>query len=193
MDASSLGRLLDQIHAFGPDLHAREPAALVLRLLREELAAKERSDEGLARALAETALAYLKRAAAGDDGSSGAVRTLAERRVKRAIALLEADLAERWTVERLAKAVGLSRPVLARELARTTGLSPHRYLTRRRMERAAERLRASDAGLAEIATRVGYVSEFAFGRAFKRFHGVSPGAFRRRATVPARAAIRMAA
>ena len=110
-------------------------------------------------------------------------RPLRDRRIERALLLLDADLSKYWTVERLARAVGLSRPVFAREFVRMLGLSPMRYLARRRMERAAELLLHTDQSLAEIAGLTGYCSEFAFGRAFKRHHQVAPGTYRRQQTV----------
>jgi len=102
-------------------------------------------------------------------------------RVQKAIELLRAALAERWTVTRLARKVGLSRPVFARRFVQSAGVSPARYLARERMLRAAELLRQTEWGLAQVAVRVGYDSEFAFNRAFKRVHGIAPGAFRRAA------------
>jgi transcriptional regulator GlxA family with amidase domain len=99
--------------------------------------------------------------------------------VRRALSLLGSEPARRWTVASLAKSVGVSRPVLARRFVESTGVSPLRSLTRLRMELAAELLGASDAGLAEIGSQVGYDSEFAFSRAFRRHHGTPPGAFRR--------------
>lgn len=99
--------------------------------------------------------------------------------VQKALSLMRAELAGRWTVTRLARRVGLSRPVFARRFVAETGVSPLRYLTQRRMERAAELLETSSLGLADIARTVGYESEFAFNRAFKRHHRVAPGAFRR--------------
>jgi transcriptional regulator GlxA family with amidase domain len=98
--------------------------------------------------------------------------------VEKAMALMRADLDARWTVARLARAVGLSRAAFARRFAASQGVSPLRYLTRLRMERAAQLLGATDAGLSRIASDVGYASEFAFNRAFKRFYLRSPGAFR---------------
>lgn len=99
--------------------------------------------------------------------------------IQRAVALMDADLARRWTVAQLARAVGLSRPAFARRFVEQAGTSPLRLLARRRMERAAELLAQPAAGLAWIAAQVGYDSEFAFNRAFKRHHGLAPGSFRR--------------
>lgn len=101
-------------------------------------------------------------------------------RIGKALASMQAELGRRWTVAELSRKVGLSRAAFARLFKSETGESPLRHLTRRRLERAAELLLESDLGLSEIAERVGYESEFAFNRAFKRHHGVSPGVFRRR-------------
>jgi AraC-like DNA-binding protein len=78
-----------------------------------------------------------------------------------------------------AKAVGLSRAAFARRFARALGVSPIAYLAELRLARAAQRLSECDHSLAEVATEVGYESEFAFSRAFKRRYGVPPAAYRR--------------
>ena len=107
---------------------------------------------------------------------------------------MDADISRRWTVEALSRAVALSRPVFARQFVQHTGVSPGRYLAGRRMGRAAELFarvrRGPRAGIAEL---VGYESEFAFSRAFKRHHGIPPGLFRRQSTAIAGATLRMAA
>ncbi len=102
-----------------------------------------------------------------------------DRRIVRAFTLLQAEPAKRWTVERLARAVGLSRAAFARRFAAISGRSPLRYLTELRLALAATRLEQADESLAEIAQHVGYTSEFSFSRAFKRQYGVAPGLFRR--------------
>jgi AraC-like DNA-binding protein len=107
-----------------------------------------------------------------------------DEQVQRAIALMRAEPALRWTVSSLARRVGLSRPAFARRFGAATGTSPLRYLTRLRMQRAAELLRGTELGLARIAQQVGYSSEFAFNRAFKRVYRVAPGGFRRAPHAP---------
>jgi transcriptional regulator GlxA family with amidase domain len=101
--------------------------------------------------------------------------------IERAIALMRTSLDKRWTVASLARAVGLSRPAFARRFVASTGVSPLRFLTGLRMERAAHLLRASESTLGRIAHDVGYESEFAFNRAFKRLHRLAPGSYRRQA------------
>jgi AraC-like DNA-binding protein len=84
-----------------------------------------------------------------------------------------------WTLARLAKEVGTSRSVFAERFAHLVGLPPMQYLARWRMQMAANLLRTTTAGLAEIAERVGYGSEAALSRAFKRSLGVAPAYYRR--------------
>src|SRR5262249_38173598 len=105
--------------------------------------------------------------------------------VAKAIQLLHADPKRRWTVASLAKACGLSRAAFARRFA---GVAPGRYLTAVRMQLAEAMLIETDASLAAIAASVGYDSEFAFGRAFKRHAGRAPGTYRRTRRATARPA-----
>lgn len=108
--------------------------------------------------------------------------------VQRALSLLRNNLAAPWTVTSLARRVGLSRPVLARRFRAREGVSPMRRLTELRMEEAARLLGTTDEGLAAVGQRVGYASEFAFNRAFKRHYGVAPGRYRRGSAMEFRAA-----
>jgi transcriptional regulator GlxA family with amidase domain len=100
--------------------------------------------------------------------------------VKRASALLRAHLEAPWTVARLSRSVGMSRATLARRFVAEYAESPMRHLARLRMDRAAELLARTDQSLARIAPQVGYDTEFALSRAFKRFFGVPPSAYRAR-------------
>jgi transcriptional regulator GlxA family with amidase domain len=99
--------------------------------------------------------------------------------VERAIALMRDGLQLTWTVTSLARRVGVSRPVLARRFRENQGVSPMRYLTRCRLEQAKVLLAQTALSLAQVAASVGYSSEFAFNRAFKREHFVAPGTFRK--------------
>jgi transcriptional regulator GlxA family with amidase domain len=121
------------------------------------------------------------------------VTAVRDAQVQRAIERMRAQLDAPWTVTKLARSVGLSRPAFARRFVESTGLSPLKFLTRCRMERAAELLRTSDVGLRSVAERVGYGSEFAFNRAFKRHFQVAPGSYRRMALRAHRFELRMAA
>jgi AraC-like DNA-binding protein len=109
--------------------------------------------------------------------------------VGRALALLHARPGDPWTLEQLGDEAGLSRSVLHERFVHFIGQPPMQYLAQWRMQLAAARLRDSDAKLIEIALDVGYESEAAFSRAFRRALGEAPGAWRRarrmRAPAPA--------
>ena len=99
--------------------------------------------------------------------------------VSRCLALMHGEPARAWTVEGLAQEIHTSRSVLADRFTELVGAPPMQYLARWRMVLAAGLLRSDQANLARIAEGVGYESEAAFNRAFKREYGVSPGAWRR--------------
>lgn len=99
--------------------------------------------------------------------------------VGRALALLHERPDEAWTPERLGEQAGLSRSVLHERFSHFIGQAPMQYLAQWRMQLAAARPRDTDAKLIEIALDVGYESEAAFSRAFRRVVGVAPGAWRR--------------
>lgn len=101
--------------------------------------------------------------------------------VSRALAQLHARTAHPWTAEELAGEVYLSRSAFAERFTALVGMPPMRYLTVWRMQLAAQQLREGRQSVAQIAAAVGYESEAAFTRAFKREHGVAPAAWRRRA------------
>ncbi|HTQ08048.1 MAG TPA: AraC family transcriptional regulator [Polyangiaceae bacterium] len=113
-------------------------------------------------------------------------------RVERALAAVRADPNRRFTVRSLAKLAGASPSTFARLFVKSLGMTPKAWLVAERLARAERLLVETGAGLAEIAERTGYASEFAFSRAFKRRFGVAPGRFRRTASL-AGAAIRCAA
>jgi AraC-like DNA-binding protein len=99
--------------------------------------------------------------------------------VSRALALMHGRPAEAWTLERLAHEVGLSRSVLADRFQHFVQEPPMQYLTRWRMQLATRLLERPGIGLAQVAAEVGYESEAAFNRAFKKCMGAPPGAWRR--------------
>jgi AraC-like DNA-binding protein len=99
--------------------------------------------------------------------------------VGRALSKLHQNPAHDWSLEELARACGLSRSVLAERFAELVGVPPIQYLAKWRIQLAASLLRSGKASLAEIAERVGYGSEAALSRAFKRQLGVAPALYRR--------------
>jgi AraC-like DNA-binding protein len=113
------------------------------------------------------------------DGQTGWLAGLREPYVARALALLHRDIARRWTVDDLAREVGLSRSALADRFIRLIGVPPMHYLANWRMQVAAQKLRDTSASLAQVAVAIGYDSEAAFSRAFKKTFGAAPATWRR--------------
>jgi AraC-like DNA-binding protein len=94
---------------------------------------------------------------------------------------MHARVAHPWTTEELAAEALLSRSAFAERFTALVGVPPMSYLAAWRMHVAAQALRESRRSIAQIAAVVGYESEAAFARAFKREMGASPGAYRRSA------------
>jgi AraC-like DNA-binding protein len=108
----------------------------------------------------------------------GWIAALHDRVLAPAMAALHSEPERKWTVAELARAASVSRSVIDQRFREVLGLSPIRYLTEWRMHLAGELLRTTDLGVSAIARRIGYESEEAFSRAFRRSHGSSPGAWR---------------
>jgi AraC-like DNA-binding protein len=119
---------------------------------------------------------WIERDPAAQTGWLGALQ---DWQIGRAIALIHRDPARPWTVASLASEVAMSRSAFAARFTELVGEPAMRYVTRWRMHIAVNRLKEDHAALGELAGRLGYRSEAAFSRAFKRFMGVSPGAIRR--------------
>ncbi len=112
------------------------------------------------------------------DNQIGWLAALKDPLVGKALQLIHADPTHPWQVTELGRRVGLSRSVLAERFRHFLGEPPMHYLIRWRLQLAAQLLRDTDDGIAAIAARVGYDSEAAFSRAFKRQAGESPAAWR---------------
>lgn len=104
---------------------------------------------------------------------------LRDETIGRALHKLHERPAHAWSLESLAKEVGMSRSMLAERFLHFVGIPPIQYLAKWRIQLAASLLLSSRASLAEIAERVGYGSEAALSRAFKRCVGIAPAGYRR--------------
>jgi AraC-like DNA-binding protein len=114
------------------------------------------------------------------EDATGWLAALADRHVGRTLRLLHDDPGRAWTLDLLAREVGVSRTVLVNRFSAHLGVAPMTYLGNWRMQVAAGMLLRGGATVAGIAAAVGYESEAAFSRSFKRCTGLSPGAWRTR-------------
>lgn len=108
----------------------------------------------------------------------GGLAALKDPIVRQALEWIHADPAHLWTVSELATQIGMSRSALATRFTQLVGQSPMKYLTYWRLHLASRQLQDTDDSIAKVAIRVGYESEAAFNRAFKRLVGIPPGAWR---------------
>jgi len=115
------------------------------------------------------------------DDAPGWYRADADPVVGAALRLIHHDPSRAWTVDSLAREVGLSRAAFSRRFTTLVGEPPLSYLTGWRLDLAADLLLEPDATLTSVARAVGYASPFALSAAFKRVRGVSPAAHRQRA------------
>ncbi|MGW2017623.1 AraC family transcriptional regulator [Streptomyces sp. NPDC001927] len=174
--------LPDLIHVpADSDCHPELRSAVAL--LAAELDNPRLGTDAVVPALLDTLLLYIlriwfKEQSARED-TTGWAAALNDPPVTAALHSIHRDPAAPWTVAKLAAEAGLSRAPFARRFATLIGQPPLGYLTWWRMTTAARLLRTSDAPLRSIAAQVGYTSEFAFAHAFKRTHGIPPGAYRR--------------
>jgi AraC-like DNA-binding protein len=110
---------------------------------------------------------------------TGWLAGLRDTHVARALALIHREIAKPWTVDELGREVGLSRSALADRFTRLIGMLPMQYVAGWRMQIATQKLRTTRASLAQVADLVGYESEAAFSRAFKKTVGTAPATWRR--------------
>jgi AraC-like DNA-binding protein len=114
-----------------------------------------------------------------DDAGVGWLKALRDPQIGQVLASIHRQPEQHWTVDALARRVGLSRSALAAKFTRLVGRPPLHYLAEVRLTKAAALLRTQPATLLEVARSVGYESEVALSKAFKRRFGVAPGAYRR--------------
>ena len=115
------------------------------------------------------------------DDQGGWLAGLNDPYVGKALQLMHADPARDWTVDDLGREAAISRSVLAQRFTDLVGETPMRYLANWRMQLAKQMMRDGARNIQEVATRVGYDSEAAFNRAFKRATGSPPAAWRKSA------------
>jgi AraC-like DNA-binding protein/mannose-6-phosphate isomerase-like protein (cupin superfamily) len=181
------------LRALPPVLHVRStesrPAPWVaagLELLREISASEAAGAEAVLARLADAMLTQALRLGLAELAAEHPERVSALRdpQIARAVQLVHREPEQRWTVERLASAVGYSRSAFASRFRELVGEAPMAYVARTRLVRAATLLERPDLTLAQVARHSGYANEFSFSRAFKRAFGVPPGLYRAEAASP---------
>jgi AraC-like DNA-binding protein len=181
-----LAELPDVLHL--PSRPARHRALhAAVDLLSGELEEARRGRDGIVPSLIDALLLYILRAWADDRaiaaaqgrGHAGWATAITDPAIAGALEGIHAEPGRAWTVAELGARGGLSRSAFAQRFTAVVGEPPLTYLTWWRMTTAGRLLRESDAPLSAVAQRVGYVSEFAFAKAFKRAYGIAPGRYRR--------------
>ncbi|MDX1521839.1 MAG: AraC family transcriptional regulator [Anaerolineae bacterium] len=152
-----------------------------LRLMAAEARALRPGGETIITRLADILVIQAIRSWLAEDpiAKTGWLGALNDKQIGRAILLIQRDPIRVWTVASLAAEVAMSRSAFAARFKELVGESPMQYVARWKMNVALTWLKEEDISLGELADRLGYQSEAAFSRAFKRFIGVSPGAARR--------------
>ncbi len=152
-----------------------------LERMREELRNPQPGGSLIAQQLAYMMLIQALRLHLADAASAGRgwLSALSDKHMSIAITSMHNDPGHPWTLQSLAERVGMSRSVFALRFRETVGATPMEYLTRWRMLLAADRLENSSDGLSAIAQSLGYESESAFGKAFRRVMGCSPRQYTR--------------
>jgi transcriptional regulator GlxA family with amidase domain len=157
------------------------PLQKTLDLLISEVDASTQGSEVAVQHLSNLLLIQALRShiqAAPNEGT-GWLRALSDSHIGAALNSMHQRIEHPWTVASLASEAGMSRSAFAQRFKALMSESPLEYLTRWRMYRGSDLLRASDRKLADVAQAVGYDSDGAFHKAFKRVLGIAPGEYRR--------------
>jgi AraC-like DNA-binding protein len=178
----SIVDLLPPLLVAKPDSEARRRwAEATISLLEQELLDDKATTE--VTSLADSLLVYVLNASARQEGldqrHEGLLAATRDEQIAPALALIHGDKTHNLTVAALAARVGMSRTRFFERFTDLVGEPPARYIARWRVYVAADLLRRKTLGTAEIAQRVGYSSEDALSKVFKRYLGVSPGEYRR--------------
>jgi len=180
--AQPLMSLLPRVLHVPADPVAGRNIAVIVDLLAREIGVREAGSRAATARLIDLLLIAAIRRWAEEQPQSAPPSWLTALRdpvIGHALALLHDRPADRWTLERLAREVHISRATLARRFTDAVGTPPLAYLSNWRMHLAAQRLKHTTEPVESIAREVGYTSEYAFNRAFSRHRGQPPGRYRR--------------
>ena len=163
------------IHIPGSDREAKILRG-TLTVLDDELGSGQMGASLMTRRMGDILLVQALRAYVATIGTAntGWIGALTDARIGTAIGLLHNNPGYGWTVNEIAKEIGMSRSAFALRFKELVGIAPLDYLTRWRMHRARDALRKNEASVASLAASLGYASESAFGNAFKQVFGRAP-------------------
>jgi AraC-like DNA-binding protein len=152
-----------------------------LQLMAEEAGDSKIGRETVLSRLADVVVMHAIRSWIENDpaASTGWLQALRDKQIGRAIALIHNDPSRAWTLASLAEEVAMSRSAFATRFAELVGMPVMQYVTQWRMQVAMSLLKSDGARVSDLAARLGYQSEAAFSRAFKRFTGFSPSTVKR--------------
>ena len=168
----------DQAHTL--DLHN------TMRALASEMAGQVPGSEVVSTRLAEVLFIQALRAhiaSGAERRNQGWLRAIFDSQLGTALSAIHANADTPWTVESLAEAAGMSRSAFAARFKELLGQTPLEYVTEWRMQKAMQLLEQRDKKLVDVARTVGYESDAAFSKAFKRVVGASPGEYLKRGFV----------
>lgn len=175
--------LMPQIMSVGA-LIGRQPELMpLLEAMEREMAEERVGSAGILARLADVIAASIVRGwvECGCGDATGWIEALRDPRLGRVIAALHREPGRNWTLADMAHEMGSSRSVFAKRFVEVTGITPQRYVLALRMRLAEQWFRRDKLAIDTAARRLGFGSQAAFARAFKRIVGEPPGQTRNKA------------
>ena len=169
------------IHLTKTQCQTNEVFERITTLLIKETNSKFLGRNALVDRFAEALLIHMLRTyMVIENPSKGYLAALSDRKINKALEAIHEKPETDWTLMKLAGQIGMSRAAFAKRFKELLDIPPMQYITEQRMQKARALLRSTDLSLSNISEQVGYLSEAAFNRAFKRHFRQNPGAMRRK-------------
>ncbi len=181
-----LSLLSPVIHLPADQALSNSKLQIVIQLLLSENGESEPGSTAVKQQLMNILFVYIVRAwlAPQPEKGVGWLGALRDPRIGKILGLIHKSPEHRWTVDKLARSASMSRAAFAKHFNDLVGESPLAYVTRWRMDLAANLLRESNSPITIVASKVGYDSETAFNKIFRRSRGIPPGQYRTLNTTP---------
>ena len=179
-----LNELPDLIHISYKERRQPSWLELITNVLIQETDSQLPGSSVVSERLAEALLIYVIRTYMNQQKrKDGFLFALNDIQIRNALKLLHNKPEYNWTIENIARQIGMSRASFASKFKKKVGTTPIEYLTNWRMQKASILLRETYDPLKIISEKVGYSSESSFNKAFKRYYKNNPGSFRREFTI----------